>query len=299
MLKAIAQISAALTLGTLLASPTRALESKLETAEGLSRIQLVTAVNAVVPGEDFYVGLVLDHEPGFHTYWRGPGIVGVATLLEWDLPDGFEAGNILWPPPKVTDMAGIAANGYETETCLLTKIVVPDTIAGETIDLKVKCAWMACATSCHPGMQDFSLSIPVNRSGEPVGPDVRVKKMFKKVLASIPPQAPEDWTVGVSLKGTNITLRVTFDGPQVDTRNGEFHFFCDDLQVDSDEPQQTTLTGNLNSFDLKQTMVRPDFAPKNPDTISGLLYSSKGWPGIDSKWVEISVPWPEGTFSNE
>lgn len=298
LLKTVIKTAAALVLTTLLVVPASALESKLEKADGLSRIQLVTAVNEVVPGQPFYVGLLLDHEPGFHTYWRGPGIVGVATMLDWSLPKGFQADKILWPPPQETDMVGIMANGYETDTCLLTRIEVPKTIEGDTVTLSADCAWMACAKSCHPGTRSFSLTLPVNRSAERPAADAEWQERFQEVLASIPPPAPDDWKYRVSLKNEVISLEVSVPGFRPDGNDAEIHFYCDDMQVDSDEPQTTQPTGDGSGF--VQKMIRPtDIAPKSPKALSGLLYSSTGWPGADSKWIEVSVPWPKGTFPDE
>ena len=66
----------------------RGTESPLHEKDGLT-VQLVTAITEITPGEPFLVGLILDTEEGYHTYWKGPGIVGVATNLEWTLPEGF------------------------------------------------------------------------------------------------------------------------------------------------------------------------------------------------------------------
>ena len=89
----------------------RGTESSLHEKDGLT-VQLVTAITEITPGEPFLVGLILDTEEGFHTYWKGPGIVGVATNLEWNLPEGFSAGEIVWPAPERVDMLGINAHGY-------------------------------------------------------------------------------------------------------------------------------------------------------------------------------------------
>ena len=94
--------------GLLLAPlPSPAPESAPQAPPGIRSVRLVTDASAVVPGRPLTVGLLLDPEPGHHTYWRGPGIVGVATRLDWNLPPGFAAGPILWPPPETVLMAGI------------------------------------------------------------------------------------------------------------------------------------------------------------------------------------------------
>src|SRR6188474_3333938 len=63
------------------------------------KVELVSEVTAIRPGQPFYAGLFLRHEPAYHTYWKNPGLAGVVTKLEWTLPPGWKAGGIEWPAP--------------------------------------------------------------------------------------------------------------------------------------------------------------------------------------------------------
>ena len=38
--------------------------------------------------------------PGWHTYWMNPGDSGEPPRIEWALPTGFTAGDIVWPHPE-------------------------------------------------------------------------------------------------------------------------------------------------------------------------------------------------------
>jgi len=279
-------------------SPVDGAESAAKNPTGLERIQLVTPVDAVTPGETLTVGLVIDPEPDFHTYWKGPGSVGVATTMEWDLPEGFEAGEIIWPPPQKTLMAGVRAHGYRTETCLLTDIRVPPTLEGDLVTLQVEVAWMACAVSCHPGVTDFALELPVNRSGQPADRDPELAERFREIRESVPRPAPSEWKLEPRLASEDrIELRLTVPGgiPEKPERT---YFYCYDLQVDSDRPQRVeVIEGDSNR--LRLLLPRPDFAPPDPDRIAGVLHHPEGWPGVDSPWVEVSAAWPEGTFDEK
>ncbi|MDP4849843.1 MAG: protein-disulfide reductase DsbD family protein, partial [Verrucomicrobiales bacterium] len=134
------------------------IEGEAKQKPGLQKIQLVTDISAITPGEEFTVALIIDPLPDHHTYWRGPGIVGVATTFNWTLPDGFSAGEVAWPPPQKVLMAGITAYGYRDRQMLLTTITPPDIIEGSEVTLSARFAWMACATSCYPGVDVFSLT---------------------------------------------------------------------------------------------------------------------------------------------
>lgn len=276
-----------------------ALESAAIEKPGIRRMQLVTDVSAVTPGETFTVALVIEPLPGYHTYWRGPGIVGMATTLDWSLPEGFSAGAISWPAPQKVLMAGITAHGYRSRTLLLTEVRPPATIKATDVTLRVKSSWMACAKVCNPGQADFSLTLPVNHTGKPVTKDALLTTAFGQTRNSVPKPAPASWkTTPRSPAADRIELDITIPGLAADSAP-PVDFFCDDMQVDSDEAQQVRLIRDGGTARLRLTLVRPDCAPRSPAIISGVLHCPDGWPGMDAKDVEISAPWPEGTFGHK
>ncbi len=272
-----------------------ALESEPVERPGIRRAQFVTDVSAIVPGEPFIVGLLLEPLPGHHTYWRGPGIVGVATQIDWTLPEGFVAGELIWPPPTEVLMAGIVAHGYKSPVLLLTEIAPPAKIEAEEIAVTARASWMSCAVSCNPGFADLSLTLPVAKPGTEPPRDESITKAFANVRAAAPRPAPSSWNFAVRLAAPDrIELDLVIPGldPAAAAR---MRFFCDDMQVDSDEPQQVSATDPAKGA-LRLTLARPEFAPKAPSSLSGVLHCPGGWPGIGSPFVEISVPWPKGTF---
>ncbi|MEX2581587.1 MAG: protein-disulfide reductase DsbD domain-containing protein [Verrucomicrobiales bacterium] len=276
----------------------KAAESAPHPKPGLKRVQLVTPASAVTPGEPLAVGLILDPEPGFHTYWKGPGSVGVATTIEWNLPEGFEAGEILWPPPEKTKMAGITAYGYRSETCLLTDIATPEEIDADEVTIRAKVGWMACATTCHPGLQNLTMTLPVNRSETSPPRNGERASRFKEIRASVPPPAPSDWTYELRLAAPDrIELDVFGTGVSPESI-ASLYFFSFDHQVDSDEPQTVSLV-DADSGAFRLELVRPNFAPSSPEALEGVLHHPDGWPGIDASGVEISVPWPDEAFPDE
>lgn len=272
----------------LLASAAQAAETKPAKYPGLKNLQLVTGVDAVVPGQDFTVGLWFQHENAYHTYWKSPGIVGVPAIVKWkDLPEGFEPGEIQWPAPQKTLMATLTAWGYETDTCLLIPMKVPGDLGDrKSVTLQGSIGWMCCATSCHPGSHDFSLTLPVKASAEP---DARWREQFEKSRKRFPEAAPEGWTFAArEIDGRTIQLEVR--GPdEVDW--SKVYFFCYDNQVDSDESQLIAILPDSKGAVF--TFARPEFAPKHPAELAGVLRYEKGWPSLKGHpWMIASAPWP-------
>jgi len=272
-----------------------AVESQPLSRPGIARVQLVTEVPAIVPGEPFTVGLRLEPLPDHHTYWRGPGIVGVATRLDWSLPEGFKVGDMTWPPPSLVDMAGFLAHGYKGPVLILTEILPPADLKGTETVIAARASWMACAVSCNPGIADLSLKLPIAPAGETPAVDGEIAKAFAKVRDSAPKTAPEDWSFTVRLAAPDrIELTASIPGLSPDAAKS-IHVFCDDMQVDSDEPQAIEMI-DADAGIVRIVLSRPEFAPKSPKALTGVLHCPGGWPGIGSSYVEFSAAWPPRSF---
>ena len=76
---------------------------------------LVAETAAVYPGAKLHFGVQQKIIPHWHTYWRNPGDSGTATTIDWELPAGSSASDILWPTPVRISMGPITNYGYENE----------------------------------------------------------------------------------------------------------------------------------------------------------------------------------------
>ena len=52
----------------------------------LVKASLLADTTAIVPGKPFEVGVLLEMEPSWHTYWEYPGDAGLPTSISWRLP---------------------------------------------------------------------------------------------------------------------------------------------------------------------------------------------------------------------
>ncbi|NIP92826.1 MAG: hypothetical protein GWO24_04910, partial [Akkermansiaceae bacterium] len=160
-----------------------------------AQLTLVSEVAAIQPGVPFTVALHIRHQPGFHTYWKNPGIVGVPTSIDWKLPEGFEAGPIRWPAPRIVDMATHPAHGYHRDVLLLTEITPPGRIAASSITLEGRLTWMACSKTCHPGFATRRLTLPVGRDDK-AKPDPRWAEAIANERRNLPTSSGL-WTVTI------------------------------------------------------------------------------------------------------
>jgi thiol:disulfide interchange protein DsbD len=130
--------------------------------------RLVAATTAVVPGKPFLLGVELTMAEGWHTYWKNPGEAGLATTIDWRLPDGFTAGPLRWPVPiRFTMPGGITSFGYEGRVLLAAEVTPPGGLApGDTVTLEAHVAWLGCKEACVPGEATVRLSLPVAGQAE-------------------------------------------------------------------------------------------------------------------------------------
>ncbi|HKY02324.1 MAG TPA: thioredoxin family protein [Burkholderiales bacterium] len=127
---------------------------------------LAYAPHGIAAGKPLWLGLWLQHQPHWHTYWRNPGDSGLPTVMNWELPLGFKAGVIDWPTPKRLPFGSLMNYGYEGQVLLPVAVEMPADFKGETLKVKLRADWLVCKVECIPESGDFELNLPT--TGKPV-----------------------------------------------------------------------------------------------------------------------------------
>ena len=86
------------------------------------RAELIPLTRWAAPGSTAVVAVRQQIAEGWHTYWRNPGDSGGPTTLNWRLPPGVEAGDIVWPLPTRQRLMSLVNYGYSGEVYLLSLI---------------------------------------------------------------------------------------------------------------------------------------------------------------------------------
>jgi thiol:disulfide interchange protein DsbD len=128
------------------------------------RAQLLAhAPQGIQAGQTFWLGLQIEHQPHWHTYWQNPGDSGLPTRLQWKLPAGLQAGEIAWPLPKKIPIGTLANYGYENTVLLpVTVTVGPDFKAPVVgpVKIQLQAEWLVCRQECIPQEAQLELSLP-------------------------------------------------------------------------------------------------------------------------------------------
>jgi thiol:disulfide interchange protein DsbD len=242
------------------------------------RLQLVPEQTAVVPGKPFTVGLWLQHDRGYHTYWRFPGIVGVPTQVKWKLPRGWKAGELVYPEPERTLMFQIKAQGFDRDVMLRTEITPPANLSpGDSVTLTGTASWMCCGRSCHPGSTELSLTLPV---AETTALNEKWHKLLNEERARA--EQPSDaWSSTASEKGDTLTLvlKPVSEEARISKDQGEADkiiAFTEDGRFDSDKPQ-TIRRHDDGSLTITLTKPDADLGDNLPKPLRVIFRNDSGW----------------------
>jgi len=172
-------------------------------------VQLIAEHTELVPGQAQQFGLLLRHQPHWHTYWINPGDSGLPTTVEWILPPGYKADEIEWPTPQRFVVGGLYNFGYDGETLLPVSITPPpDAAVGWTVHIALVTKWLVCREECIPGKASLAIDLPVVRVA--AKPDPRWTAQFSEARLE-QPQATA-WKGSVRDAGDRFAITLTGPG---------------------------------------------------------------------------------------
>ncbi len=230
----------------------------------------IAAEGAPLPGETWMVALhFTPSTPEWHGYWSNPGDAGLGMELEWDLPEGWTAGEPLYPLPTRLVIGGLMNHVYEGDYAVLVPIAVPDGAdRGSFGTIGVTAQYLACTdTICVPQQARLTLDTPT-ASADP---------RFDGWRADIVPRLDS----AAQFEFTATRLRIGIPLPAA-TALGEPHLFLGTAELgEGDRPLYTgTQTfireGNLLVVELPiERIAVPDTVElavePRPDTVTGIL----------------------------
>jgi thiol:disulfide interchange protein DsbD len=195
-------------------APARAVEPKV-------RVELLSEVTSIVPGETFWLALRQEIAPGWHTYWMNPGDSGEPPRIDWALPKGFTAAEFVWPPPERIAVGPAMTFGYSKGVVLPIAVTAPrDLTPGTRVELRGQASWIVCEKICIPEEAPIALSLPV--SAGPVALDPASAPVIAAARRSVP--APSPWPASFTATSDTVTLTVAARGLAAD-RVAEVWFY--------------------------------------------------------------------------
>jgi DsbC/DsbD-like thiol-disulfide interchange protein/cytochrome c biogenesis protein CcdA len=105
------------------------------------------------PGQEWMLALrFTPSAPEWHGYWANPGDAGLGTQLALDLPEGWVAGDPLYPVPETLLISGLMNHIYEGQYAVLVPVSVPeDAVIDGLPDVTGVVEYLACTDKiCVP-----------------------------------------------------------------------------------------------------------------------------------------------------
>ncbi len=130
--------------------------------------QIYSEDRQIAPSEIFWLLLKFDIEKDWHLYWKNPGDSGLAPIIKWTIPDGFQVKDIEWQTPERMEINGTLVFGYTNELYLLCPFQASSQLKIDTsYEIKASINWVACGSICIPESQDVSITLEAKKQSVP------------------------------------------------------------------------------------------------------------------------------------
>ena len=244
------------------------------------RAELVAhAPEGVAAGRTLSLGLLIQHQPHWHTYWKNPGDSGLPTTLAWQLPPGFSAGEVQWPTPSRLPLGPLMNYGFEGRLLLPVTVTVPADFAADTLDVKLAAEWLVCKDVCIPESGEFSLQVPARAATVAQG------AAFAAARAAMPVPLPQA-QAQAGVAGGALELRVA--GLPAAWQGREIAFFPETTGViqHATRPQAR--------WDGADWMAAVPLDPQRSDSPAQMpaVFTTPGEPAGVALTVAVTGPWP-------
>lgn len=199
--------------------------------------QLLAEYSQVQAGQRLYIAVKLVPDAGWHTYWINPGDSGLATVIEWQLPEGVSAGEIQWPIAEKFNIGHLSNYGFEGDTYLLTTLTISEQFAETSLPITAQVDWLVCEEYCIPGSATLTLVLPVG-SSQVASEQIEA---FNIARNNLPEQA--DWPALFDIQDRQVTIIVnSTDATRLD--NGSLYAFVGATELVEHQPPGTIQSTN-------------------------------------------------------
>lgn len=135
-----------------------------------SRVRVISSLDGVKDQKYLHLGLQMQLQPGWKTYWRSPGDAGIPPQLNWEGSLNLAAAEISWPRPEKFEAFGFETWGYHDEVVYPIRITLED--ASRPVELTMNLSYGICGTVCIPYQHEFTLNLSDASANRVVGSDL-------------------------------------------------------------------------------------------------------------------------------
>ena len=203
---------------------------------GHAKLSLIKDHSSFIPGTSINVGLKIEMDEGWHTYWKNPGDSGGPIEISWDLPDGFSASDIQWPTPERIPYPPLMTYGYEDFVIFPFVLSIPENYEDDSFSLNVDL--LVCADVCIPESGIIIDNLENTQSDDDIY--LWLQKIPKEVIDSY-----------AYLENQSLFLDVTFD------QNIKDIYFFPDKGSFLNFPDKNEFNNDLNKITIRTFLNDP------------------------------------------
>ncbi|MGB7445310.1 MAG: protein-disulfide reductase DsbD domain-containing protein [Coleofasciculaceae cyanobacterium] len=253
-------------------------------------VQLVSEVQQAQPGSPFLVALRFQIQDGWHIYWKNPGDSGASPTIDWQLPEGVTAGEILWPAPERLPVGPLMNFGYSGEVYLPIQLTPTSTLPSpDTLQLQADADWLVCKVDCIPESATLDLMLSIQ---ETASPDPQWQPALEATQQALPQPSPWPVTAAISfasaqgaIADNTVKLRVEAPGLEPGTLQSVTFFPNQDGVIVNAAPQTLTVD------DQGLTLAVPQGYLTDLEEVGGVLVLKEALAsGEVTRAVEVAAP---------
>ena len=107
--------------------------------------------------ESFFVGVRLEMQDGWHTYWENPGDSGSPFNARWSTDAGVIIENVSWPTPQTIPYPPLMTYGYEGDVVFPFQVF--RSLDTELTEISLDFDFLICADICIPEKATLTLDL--------------------------------------------------------------------------------------------------------------------------------------------
>ena len=163
---------------------------------GHADVSLVKYSSNNSQANELFIGIKMDMQKNWHTYWKNPGDSGGPIKVSWSLPDGITVSDIYWPTPKLIPYPPLMTYGYKDFVIFPFKVTYEN--FNELKNIKADIDFLICDDICVPEKAQIDTSF------EKIPFSQELKKWISKVPYVIFP-------ILANQNENNLQLRFSFN----------------------------------------------------------------------------------------
>ncbi len=247
--------------------------------DSLIKIDSFSDFQVISSKSEIRLGVSVSLAPGWHVYWKNAGDSGYPTNLEWEMPAGWQVGEVQFPAPYLYEHEGMTGYALDSNFTLFASARVPEfskVNIGKNYTLNGTFSALVCNEStCLPYEGEISLSFVL---GEKEQLDLRGLTILDNARSSLPVELPLNAKVqAVSYGNSGIFSILDPTVPDLDLDS--LWLFPEDSSIKIKSPPSRIEGGAEFSWSVS------DSAKRQPTLLNVLMVH----PSMENGWF-VSVP---------